>query len=109
MAVELGVELWGKVFEEYVTVGLCVELCWQVFEEYVTVEFGGELCGKGFGGKRSRGVLVGERIDSWKGLIRGRDCFVERNIFVSSGDKRTLSWMSFGRDFPSTMSLDRLL
>ena len=65
------------------------ELCGKVFEEYVTVEFdggsaklGGELCGQ---------------------------VFKERNIFVSSGDKRTLSWMSFGRDFPSTMSLDRLL
>ena len=82
-------ELCGQVFEEYVTVEFGVELCGQVFEEYVAVEFGGVR-------QSSAGKLCGK-------------VFKERNIFVSSGDKRTLSWMSFGRDFPSTMSLDRLL
>ncbi len=65
------------------------ELWGQVFEEYVTVEFDG-------GSAKLGGELWGK-------------VFKERIIFVSSGDKRTLSWKSFGRDFPSTMSLDRLL
>ena len=42
-------ELWGQVFEEYVTVEFGGELRGQVFEEYVTVEFGGGAakCGGG--------------------------------------------------------------
>ena len=69
MTVEFGVELCGKVFEEYVAVEFGGELCGQVFEEYVAVELGVELCGQvfeeyvavGFGGVRqsSAGKLCG--------------------------------------------------